>query len=159
MRRDDTPEDLSAVEITTLGCEVVRLTENRMLVFEPVSWKAPSMARPFLDGVDEVVFYFWPLEVRRDGVPFREWDRCRTLLPWGAEFLHAGTRWGTSVSFVMRRRGGWWMRHTAWRKQPFVIPALEKCAERRGEGPQMTGRAGMDEGGMQSERCKMKHAK
>jgi hypothetical protein len=141
MRTDDTPEELWTVEITTLGCEVVRKTENRMLVFEPLSWKAPSIAKPWCCYADTVIFHVWPYEVERCGKNkggYREWERVRHLLPCDVEFLHQGEIWKAGVGFVLRRRGGWWMQHTAWRKQPFVIPALLKCAERRGEEPQMT---------------------
>jgi hypothetical protein len=135
MRKDDTPEDLRAVEITRLGCEVVRKGENRMLVLEPLSWRAPSIARPYCCYADTVVFHVYPYEVVRHGKNkggFQEFDRVRHLLPWDVEFLHEGAIWKASVGFVCRRRGGWWMQHTAWKKQPHVIPALEKCAERRG---------------------------
>jgi hypothetical protein len=146
MRKDDTPEDLTAVEIGTLGCEVVRKTENRMLVLEPLSWKAPSVARPYCCLVDTVVFHVWPWEVVRHGKNkggYREYDRVRHLLPWEVEFLHEGEVWTPGLGFVFRRRGGWWMQHTAWKKQPFVIPALVKAAERREGGMQGV------EGGMQ----------
>jgi hypothetical protein len=118
-------------DIRTLGCEVVPVPYSRCVVWEPISWTAPSIAEPWRSPQGEVIFYLSPRQWNRKTSTHRVWERRQSLLPWGALFLYDGKLWSTAVNYVCRRRGGWWMRHAAWEKQPHVIPAFAKCAERR----------------------------
>lgn len=99
-------------EIESRGFIVERESAKRINVLEPLSWKAPSIARPYCCYISTVIFYVYPYVVTRAG-NFQEWDRVEAVLCWDREFLHHGERYKCGGGRVIRRRGQWWMKHWA----------------------------------------------
>lgn len=107
-------------DIRDFGCEVQLVTATRILVLEPLSWKAPSIAKPHCCYGDTVIFYVWPYEIvkpRKSKWPnpvgsYRKWDDVQHLLQWDTKFLFEGRDFIAGGGKVIRHRGGWWMIHT-----------------------------------------------
>ncbi len=100
-------------DIRTFGCRVERENEKRIIVLEPLSYKAPSIARPYCCYLRTVIFYVYPYEVTRNGSTFREWDRVESLLSWNAEILCDSNIYIVGGGRVLRLEKSWWMQRWA----------------------------------------------
>jgi hypothetical protein len=104
---------LSQNDIRDFGCEVVRESAKRITVLEPVSYKVPSIARPYCCYINTVIFYLYPYQVARDSHGYLEWDRVDTLLSWESEILFEGQIYVVGGGRVIRHRKSWWMKRWA----------------------------------------------
>jgi len=105
--------DLFARDVREFRVEVERESEKRLKLWEPVSFTAPSIARPHCCYVATVIFYHHPHLLTRDGKNFQRWEERKTLLKWDAEILFDGSIYRVGGGRVRRRRGGWWMERWA----------------------------------------------
>lgn len=93
-------------------------TPKRVYVTELLSWKVPSIGRPYCCYANTVIFYVYPYLMRRDNQGYQEWDRIESLLQWDTDFLLDGRIYRCGGGRVIYRRKGWWMRHWAKLKEP-----------------------------------------
>lgn len=100
-------------DVREFGIVVKRESETRLVLFEPIGYKAPSIARPYCCYINTVIFYLHPHEIVRCGKRrgcFREWERVDTLLYWDREFVFEGEVYLAGGGRVVRRNKGWWMK-------------------------------------------------
>lgn len=100
-------------DIRDFGCRVTPESTKRITVYEPLSFKAPSIARPYCCYIRTVIFYVYPYQVTRNGSSFREWDQARSLLGWDDEILFDGNIYTVGGGRVVRLEKAWWMQRWA----------------------------------------------
>lgn len=106
-------DNLLTSDVRELGCLVERESAKRLTILEPVSYKAPSIARPYCCFTNTVIFYVFPYETDRNGQRFISWDEVDTRLGWDTQIIYDGQRYKCGGGKVIRYRKGWWMKRWA----------------------------------------------
>ena len=85
---------------------------KNITILEPLTWKAPSIARPHCCYINTVIFYVCPYVVTRSG-SLMEWDRVDTAVFVDQIVEYADKEYRIGCGRVIRFRSGWWMKHPA----------------------------------------------
>jgi hypothetical protein len=118
-----------------------------MYFYEPLKTKAPRAGmQPYCCLIRTVIFYAVPFHTRKDGTTLVDYGQCETewdLLgerfmegDWlngvAALVIHEGQIYELATGRVMWRKGGWQMKHLAWRvtpndaRYPFIIKKMQE---------------------------------
>lgn len=110
-------------DIRTFGLLVQHDSPKRITLMEPLSCKAPSLARPHCCYINTVVFYVWPYVIVHDrtgpwagekGIGnYLEWERVDTVLAWDERTVFEGQQYDVNGGRVVRWRKAWRMQRYA----------------------------------------------
>lgn len=117
---------LMNTDIRDFGCRVERDRDHpdRIInIYEPLSYKAPSIAKPYCCYICTVIFYVSPYEVTRNG-NFREWGRVDSMMRWDCRIRFEDQIYETGGGTVIRLEKAWWMKRWAKLWRPDAAPKL-----------------------------------